>query len=161
MNKKDKKYKPIQRNLEGIISINSKGVGYVNTTGEKNKNKGDDIEIDFKHLNTALHGDKVSISLYPKGQGRLSGEVIDILSRAKNSFVGVLEEENKIFFLKPDDTKMYTDILISPNELHGAKAGQKIYVEIISWKDHRKMPEGKVLKINGDQMNEYAFRSLE
>jgi len=149
MSKKDKKYKAIQKNLEGIISINSKGVGYVNTTGEKNKNKGDDIEIDFKHLKTALHGDKVSISLYPKGQGRLSGEVIDILNRAKNSFVGVLEEENKIFFLKPDDTKMYTDILIPPNELHGAKAGQKVYVEIISWKDHRKMPEGKVLKILG------------
>ena len=33
--------------------------------------------------------------------------------------------------------------------LAGAKAGQKVYVEIISWKDKLKAPEGKVVKILG------------
>ena len=136
-----------ENRLQGVISISSKGTGYV-AVGEE-KNKGKDPEIDFRHLNTALHGDTVEIILHPKGHGRQTAEVTKIISRAKNGFVGILEQEHKMFFLKPDDTKMYTDILIPEGQLHGAKAGQKVFAEIISWADPRKAPEGKVIKILG------------
>ncbi len=130
--------------LEGIISISAKGTGYVKAIGHK-----DDIEIDFKHLNTALNGDLVEITLHAKSHGRTTGEVSKIISRAKKAFAGVIEEESKLFFLKPDDTKMYTDILIPSGMLHGAKVGQKVFVEIVSWLDSRKAPEGKVVKVLG------------
>ena len=133
--------------LQGIISISSKGTGYV-AVGI-NKDKGQDPEIDFKHLNTALHGDMVEIILHPKGKGRQTAEVTKIISRAKTRFAGILENENGMYFLKPDDTKMYTDILIPEKMLNGAKNGQKVFVEIISWLDSRKAPEGKVIKILG------------
>jgi ribonuclease R len=143
-----------QANKIGIISISSKGIGYVKVLGYK-----DDIEIDFRHLNTAMHGDMVEIILHQKGKGRRTGEVIKIISRAKTRFAGVLEpadakalagkEEHGIFFLKPDDTKMYTDILIPKEVLNNAKVGQKVFVEIISWKDMDKAPLGKVIKILG------------
>ena len=120
---------------EGIISINSKGTGYVNISGEKKaKNKDEDIEIDFKDLNTALHGDTVEIVLNAKKVGgRISGIVVNILSRAKIGFAGILEKEDTMFFFKPDDTKMYTDILIPVENLNGAKEGDKVYVEITDW----------------------------
>ena len=137
--------------IQGIISISSKGTGYV-AIGE-DKNKGEDPEIDFKHLNTALHGDRVEIILHPKGHKRQTAEVSKIISRAKIGYAGVLEKEKSVFFLKPDDTKMYTDILIPEKLLHGAKAEQKVFVEIISWKDPRKAPEGKVIKILGQPGN--------
>ena len=105
--------------LEGIISISAKGTGYVAIEGLKEK--GQDPEIDYKHLNTALHGDVVEIILHPKKFGRQTAEVSKIISRAKTRFTGVLETENKLFFLKPDDTKMYTDILIPKEYLNGAK----------------------------------------
>jgi len=144
--------------LEGIISISSKGTGYVAIGIEKNK--GQDPEIDFKHLNTALHGDMVEIILHPKnkgrpayakgfGEARQTAEVSRIISRAKMSFAGVLEMENKLFFLKPDDTKMYTDILIPRENLNGASAGQKVFAEIVSWLDGKIAPIGKVVKIFG------------
>ncbi len=132
---------------EGIISISSRGTGYVAVGGEKNK--GQDPEINFKHLKTALHGDVVEIILHPKGKGRQTAEVSKIINRAKIRFVGVLEMENGLFFLKPDDSKMYTDILIPKKFLNNAKVGQKNFVEIISWKDPQKAPEGKVIKILG------------
>ncbi len=132
---------------EGIISISSKGTGYVAIGAEKNK--GQDPEIDFKHLNTALHGDMVEIILHPKGKERQTAEVSRIISRAKNNFVGVLEMENHMYFLKPDDTKMYTDILIPEKMLFGAKPGQKVFVKMVSWNDPRKAPEGRVIKILG------------
>ncbi len=136
--------------LQGIISISSKGTGYV-AIGDT-KNKGEDPEIDFKHLNTALHGDTVEILLHPKnisGRNRQTAEVVKIIKRAKRGFAGVLEREANMIFLKPDDTKMYTDILISPKNLGGAKTGQKVFAEIISWTDARKAPEGKVVKVLG------------
>lgn len=100
-------------------------------------------------MNTALHGDMVEIALHPKAGGRQTAEVIRIVSRAKTRFAGVLEEENKMFFFKPDDTKMYTDILIPKESLGGAKPGQKVFAEIVSWKDRGKAPLGKVIKVLG------------
>ncbi len=143
----NQKMNKLTNRVQGIISISSKGVGYV-AIGE-GKNKEQDPEIDFKHLNTALHGDMVEILLHAKGENRQTAEVIKIISRAKMSFAGVIETENKLFFLKPDDTKMYTDILISKENLNQAKVGDKVFVEIISWEDHRKAPEGRVVKILG------------
>lgn len=128
----------------GIISISSKGTGYVPIDG-----RADDIEIEFKDLHTALHGDKVEIKFHAKGKTRTTGEVVRVISRAKTGFVGVLEQENSMFFLKPDDTRMYTDILIPKENLHGAKNGQKVFINITSWTDAQKAPLGKVVKVLG------------
>jgi ribonuclease R len=135
-----------QSRLEGVISISSKGTGYV---AIPSFGQGKDPEIDFKHLHTALHGDVVEILLHPKGRDRQTAEVTKIIKRSKTRFAGVLEKENKMFFLKPDDTKMYTDILIPDDSLNGAKEGDKVFVELASWKDARKAPEGLVLKVLG------------
>ncbi len=137
------KNKQVNR-AEGSISISSKGTGYVKVDGFT-----EDVEIDFKHLNTALHGDTVEIILHPKKKDRQNGEVMRIISRAKIGFAGILEKENRIFFLKPDDTKMYTDILIPEKMLVGAKVGQKVFGEIVLWRDAKKAPEGKITKVFG------------
>ena len=132
--------------LEGIISISAKGTGYVKIDGFKN-----DLEIEHQNLNTALHGDKVEIHM----QGPSLNVVAKIITRAKKGFAGILQKENEIFFLKPDDPKMYTNILIPEKYLKDeqtnqiAPIGQKVFVEIISWQDSQKMPEGKIMKILG------------
>lgn len=112
--------------------------------------KDNDIEVNPQDLNTALHGDTVSFTITSKkGDKRVSGKVSEIISRAKTNFAGVLEQEDGMFFCKPDDTKMYTDILIPKEELDGAKIGEKIFVAITSWKDSKKSPLGKVIKVLG------------
>ena len=147
--------------LQGIISISSNNTGYVAIDG--NKNKGQDPEIDFRNLNTALHGDTVEIILHKKVKSRLTAEVSKIISRAKIGFAGILETENGVFFLKPDDTKMYTDILIPKENLSSAKVGQKVFVEMINWIDASKAPLGKVIKVlgrpgdNSTEMNSIAI----
>jgi len=145
---KNKHKKPAPRNqvknLEGTISISSKGTGYVKINGQK-----EDIEISPLHLNTALHGDTVLVAPHAKSRDRTTGEVSEIIKRAKTKFAGILEKESGVFFLKPDDLKMYTDILIPEQMLSGAVVGQKVFAEITSWKDSRKSPEGKILKIFG------------
>ncbi len=152
--------------IQGVISITSKGIGYVKVIDDKSRLLSDlserqDPEIDSKHLNTAMHGDTVEIILHPKGKNRQTAEVSRIISRAKIRFAGVLELENNIFFLKPDDIKMYTDILIPEQMLMGAKTGQKVFVEIVSWTDSRKAPEGRIIKIMGNPGdNDTEMRSI-
>ena len=142
-----RKMKNQTNKAQGTISISAKGTGYVAVGTDKNK--GQDPEVDYKHLHTALHGDTVEILLHPKGPGRQTAEVTNIIERAKMRFSGVLEMENGIYFLKPDDSKMYTDILVHNDSLNGAEAGQKVFVEITSWKDPKKAPIGEVIKVFG------------
>lgn len=133
--------------VTGKMSITAKGIGYL-----KNPDFTEDLEIQNNFLNTALHGDEVEAVLHAKVEGmRQSGEVVRILKRAKQSFVGVLEKEHGMFFLIPDDKKMYVDLIIPPDKTMNAKDGQKVFVTMTSWKDPKKSPEGEVTKILGEK----------
>lgn len=135
----------------GIISLTSSGTGYVALEETKI-----DIEIDARHLNTAMHGDTVEILIHKKHKGRDSGEVIKVISRNKLGFGGVLVREGGQFFVIPDDTKMYSDIFIAKEHTNHAKVGQKVFAEIIFWNDRNKNPEGKITKIFGRPGNNDA-----
>ncbi len=128
----------------GIMYVTSKGTGYVKIPEQK-----EDVEVDSARLNTALNGDTVLVSLYSRSGKRPAGEVLKIILRAKTGFSGVLRKENGLYFLRPDDTKMYADILISQEGLAGARAGEKVYVEMTSWRDPKQNPTGKIIKILG------------
>lgn len=161
--KKVKKTKKLS--LTGIISISSKGTGYVALGGYKDPLR--DPEVDYKHLNTALNGDLVEIVFQPKNMsrgGRQTAEVVRIIERAKMRFTGVLGGEKELIYLKPDDPKMYTNIIIPKGNLGKAKIGDKVYVEITSWKHRRLPPEGKVIKVlgrPGDNNTEMLSIALE
>ncbi|MFA5773632.1 MAG: ribonuclease R [Candidatus Paceibacterota bacterium] len=150
--KEPKKGKDSSRHFEGIINISHRGTGTVRLNKE-NKT----IEIDHSFLRTACNGDTVIILLHPKKKdGTLSGEVIKILHRSKKGYAGVLEKENDTYFLIPSDLKMYSDIIIPPNKLNGAKVGQKVFVTITDWTDAKKAPIGEITKVLGMPMEHNA-----
>lgn len=131
--------------LLGKIAISPKGTGYVEIEGFE-----EDIEVDARHLNTALNGDEVEIKLHPKRSNkRQSGEVTHIISRAKNGFAGVLMYENSTYFVRTDDVRMYADIIIPKNSLGNAKVKEKVFVKITSWKDRNSLPQGEITKVFG------------
>lgn len=131
--------------LEGIINVTPKGVGYVVIPDRE-----EDIEIEPQFLNTALHKDTVRIVLHPQTPGeRQRGEVTEILVRHKMEYVGVLEQNGGFFFLVPQDPRMYMDIIIPLTQASEAEAGQKVLARITKWDDPKKNPEGAVIKIIG------------
>lgn len=135
-----------ERYVEGVLSVTGKGIGYVRVPEAKQ----DSIEIDPSFLNTGLHGDRVKVLLHPRKKvGEQCGEIVEVLSRAKAGFTGVIEEEREINFLVPNDPKMYVDIILPKEKLKGAKAGDLVFAEIVSWKDPRKSPTGEVVEILG------------
>jgi len=142
------KHHRTEQKLSGILSVNTRGVGYLRSI-DKNK---EDIEIQNNNLNTALHGDMITVSLLPtRGNDRPTGKVVSIEKRAKKVFAGILQSEKGQYFLLPDDKKMYADILISKQSIQNKKAelGQKIIVKIIKWEKNSKGPEGEIVQVLG------------
>lgn len=136
--------KPLERGqkvLTGVIKIGGRGNGFVRFLDKKIE----DIEIEHANLNTALHGDTVKIVQ----TGKTNGKVIEILKRAKRGFAGALLQKNKEFILKPSDPKMYTEIILPKNALHGATLGDKVFVTITKWTNQSSTPLGKVVRILG------------
>ena len=130
-------------NIIGQITITSRGVGYL-----PNDLFEEDIEIPNNYTNTALNKDTVEIVLHPKIEGeRIRGEVVKIIGRAKTRFVGVVEKEDGLLFLAPDDKRMYVDILLPPDSK--VENGIKVLAELTHWSDPKKNPEGKIIKILG------------
>ncbi len=134
------------KKLRGTIAITSLGSGYFSSDQSK-----EDIYISFQLLNTALNGDEVEVFVYPQLSGdKLRGEVIRIINRKKEKFVGTIERKpkDKFAFVSTDDNKMHVPIFI-PNAPEEARDGIKVLAEIIKWTDPRKNPTGKILTIIG------------
>jgi ribonuclease R len=132
------------KKVKGILSINSLGSGYL-----RSEETEEDVKIDSSLLNMALNNDEVEVILLPRKKNeRQHGEVVRIIKRNKKRFVGTIDKKkgNEFAFLVPDDPKMYVDIFLPKSNV---KSKTKALVEIVSWEDSKKNPEGKIIEIIG------------
>lgn len=110
-----------------------------------------DVFISRNNLKTALNDDLVKVHIYPKKRNstRLEGEVVEIIERARETFVGVIEISGNYAFLLPDSRKMPFDIFIPLDKLKGAEHGQKAIAKITDWPKKVKNPFGEVIEVLG------------
>jgi ribonuclease R len=142
---------------EGILTLNSKGVGYI-----KHPDFEESILIEHEKLNTGLHNDLVVFELYAQKIGKnQTGKVTEVKVRSKSGFAGVLEEQEGVYFVVPQDKKMYTDICIPKEKLAGAQVGDKVFALLTDWKDSKKSPFGKIDEVIGKPgTNDVEMRSI-
>ncbi len=142
-----KKHTDAEKKIIGHITLTGKAVGYVENPNDP---EGEDIEIQWQLLKTALDGDEVEVKLLPAVKNvRQQGEVVKIVKRAKMEFVGVLEKAEKGFFVVPDNKKMYRDIFLPTEKVGEAKEGDKIFVHITEWTGMDSNPQGELLRVIG------------
>lgn len=111
----------------------------------------EDVFIARNNLKTALDGDLAKVFVYPrrKQSTRVEGEVVEILERARETFVGTVEISRNYAFLLPDSRKMPFDIFIPLEKLKGVEHGQKAIARIIDWPEKVKNPFGEIVDILG------------
>ena len=145
----------------GKFKLNSRG-GYITGTIDRQGIKtflipdddGEPVFIPERKTNNALPHDKVKVFLYARRRGQLpEGEVVDIIQRAKDTFVGVLEVSDNFAFLVCDNRVLAQDVFIPKNKLNGAKNGQKVIVKLSKWEPNLKSPVGEVIDILGEKGN--------
>lgn len=109
-----------------------------------------DILVKTRDLGSALDGDTVRVAIYPTRRGEHpEGRVVEIVKRNRNRFVGRLELSPHFAFVKPDFRKIHVDFFIYPENINGAKSGDKVIVEVTAWAEGDKSPEAKVVEILG------------
>ncbi len=111
----------------------------------------EDVFIARNNLKTALDKDLVKVFVYPKRKQstRVEGEVVEILERARETFVGTVEISRNYAFLLPDSRKMPFDIFIPLEKLNGVEHGQKAIAKITEWPEKVKNPFGEIVDILG------------
>ncbi len=144
---------------KGKFKLNSRG-GYVTGTVERQGVKtyvvadetNDMIFIPEKKIGTAMLNDRVKVFLYAGRKGREpEGEIVEVLKRNQDTFVGTLEVSPNFAFLNVNNKALNSDILIPKDKLKNGKDGQKAVVKIVEWKHTMKSPVGEVIDILGDK----------
>ena len=111
---------------------------------------GEPVFIAERNSAHAMNNDKVKITFYAKRKNReAEGEVIEILERANDTFVGTLEVAKSYAFLVTENRTLANDIFIPKDKLKGGKTGDKAIVKITEWPDKAKNPIGQVIDILG------------
>ncbi|MFY7670662.1 ribonuclease R [Tenacibaculum sp. MEBiC06402] len=129
----------------GTMDLTSNGNGYFIC-----EDFDDDIFVPSVNLNKALQNDLVRVYVYNKRKSeKLEADVVEIIERAKQEFVGTLQMSKNFGFVVPDNPKMYADIFISRGKINGAKDGDKVLAKMTDWPDNSKNPFGKIVESLG------------
>lgn len=140
-------YKALQRNnvAYGTFVRRSNGKNSV-VTDEDNEA----IFVAERNSMHALNGDrvKVNISAHRRGQ-EPEAQVIEIVEPKDQVFIGTLQVDKSMAFLKTDSKFLACDIFIPKAKLKGGKTGDKAIVKITDWPDDAKNPRGTVVDILG------------
>ena len=131
--------------ITGKVDLTAQGSAYI-VSEEIEK----DVFISSKNLNHALHNDLVKIYVYAnKKHNHVEGEVVEILKRHRDIFVGIIDISKHFAFLIPERNQLPYDIFIPLDKLNNAEKGQKVIAKITDWPEHQKNPVGEVIEILG------------
>lgn len=142
---KFKKIASLDSLVQGIVDLTSNGNAYILVEGME-----DDVFIPNHKLNKAFHGDTVEVVLRPKkGKKKLEGSITAIVARKKSTYVGIVDKQKTFAFVRPTDSRMYTDIFVPLDKANKAENGDKVLVELADWPDDADSPYGRIVKILG------------
>lgn len=145
----------------GPITMTRKGIGFFNADEAE-----EDLIIPADLTNHALHGDTVKVERTgthrdPLGKNppRAAGKVVEVLSRARETFVGTLVGEGEDLLLAPDYKKMHVPIDV--REKGDAPLGYKVVVRLKGWEKDAPYPWGVVEEVVGPAgVHETEMRAL-
>lgn len=128
LSKKEKVMTPAMANMiVGTIMMNPKGFGFL--VSEQSEV---DVFIPFPYVHSAMHKDKVLV-LKHKEKEEVIGEVVKILSRAKNQLIGTVKVKNKKTYLSSIDTKITDWVLLKSDQKQKVNRGDMVVADIESY----------------------------
>lgn len=140
--------------VNGTLSLNSRGFGFVTPEGMKLKEA--DIFIPKGDLHTAMNGDKVQVELVPEyalapGGHTKEGRIVQVLERANSRIVGLYSASRRFGFVTADDSRIKEDIYVPEGQAMDAITGSKVVVEITQWPEGKLKAEGRIVEVLGQK----------
>ena len=140
--------------IEGRVDMTRTGAAYI-----VSELLDTDVYVPPKYVNGALHGDTVRVLMFPVPPRRKGGqpirkpegEIVMVLKRANEFFIGTLRKSRKYALLLPDNPNMPVDIYVPLEACGDARDGDKVVVRITDWQEGKgRVPIGKVTQTLGE-----------
>ncbi|MGK7395145.1 MAG: ribonuclease R [Candidatus Cyclobacteriaceae bacterium M3_2C_046] len=130
----------------GVVDYVSSRYAYVITPDLDN-----DVWVKGDKMKNAFHGDtvKVKVLIPPNDSRKAEGEVIEVMERERDEFVGRIEISPRYAHVIPDFKKVHHDFFIRYDDIHGAKHNDKVVVKLKEWPATEKNPIGQVVRVLG------------
>ena len=97
------KYKNQEKTLTGVVDHVNKRYCFISV-----EEIAEDIKIKSKNMKNAIHGDKVIVKLLNNfSYKNFEGEIIKVLERSKNEYIGKIQDNGDFAFFIPDNKKIY------------------------------------------------------
>jgi ribonuclease R len=129
----------------GIVEMKANGSAYI-----VSEDFPEDIFINEHNLNHALNGDTVKVYCYAVSRRKNpEGEVIEIIKRSRETFVGTVEISNNFAFLITGSKMIPYDLFIPLKNLNSAQNGDKAIARITEWPKNVKNPIGEIITVLG------------
>lgn len=149
----------LTRVTESSYKLNTKGQVQEGTFIRKSNGKnsflpddgGTPIFVSERNSMWATNGDRVKVSFMARRKKHIKeAQVIEILQRSKDQFVGRLRVDcNMAYLITPENTFVH-DIIIPKRKLKGGKDNDKAIVKIMQWPDaEHKNLIGEVVDVLG------------
>ena len=131
--------------IEGTIEMTSSGNAYLLMPEDE-----EDIFIARRNTNRALDGDRVLVyQIRKRNNGKREGEVVEILERASQDYIGILDRKKDFGFVNTRASRIFTDFFIEKEELKNYEHGDKVIVHFKDWPKRASSPFGTIIKSFG------------
>jgi ribonuclease R len=108
-----------------------------------------DLYLSAREMQTLWDGDRIAVRANETPRGR-EGHLVEILARGKTRIVGTFRRERGIdYVLESGDSR--TEVLIARGQVHGAKPGDVVALEIVEYPSKRNLAIGQVVDVLGRQ----------
>lgn len=127
----------------GILSITRRGHGFVETPeGE--------FFISARHLNGAMHGDRVVVSPDRNGRGsHRSARITHVIDRAHDTVIGAYERNDGLGVIVPYDPRIGFDLFCEAASCPEARDGDVVRAHIVTYPSRHTSAVAQVVQVIG------------
>ncbi len=141
---------PMSGTVVGTFRANPKGFGFVVPL---EPNSHGDLFIPPGGAADAMTGDIVTAKVERKerrgSQMRCSGQVLHVLERARNRFVGTLMRSEGVWLIQPDGRGFFEPICVDDVTAKNAREKDKVVVEILTYPTEQELARGVIVEVLG------------
>ena len=144
MHKKQRSKEQHSSPVSGKLSVHRDGYGFVTPDSG-----GEDIFIPARYLRDNLHGDQVHVESQSSGKGaKREGRITKTLERAVKRITGIFYLRRNGALVRPNEER-FPACFISPAEFRGARDGEVVVAEIVSYPKDGHPPLARVVEVLG------------
>ncbi len=115
--------------------------------------EGDDLFLSPRQMRNVFHGDRVLARVSNiDTRGRREALIVEVIERNTQQVVGRLRVESGVAYVEPTNHRITQQVIIAPDGIKDAKAGQMVVVGVIAQPTVRSPAMGEVVEVLGDHM---------